>query len=279
MTTLVESSACGFIYVATGRRHLGEMLDSVDSLRRHMPGYPVVLYTDQQDLPSGVFDEVRELKEPKHSFMDKIAPLCESPFERTIFLDTDTRICASIADMFEVLDRFEIAVTHAPFRHDRPFVTPTCFAELNTGVIAYRSTETVIQLFNDWLETYRREVAETGKLDSDQPAFREAIYRSPAALYVLPSEYNLRTVMPAAVGRCTVRILHGRAPDMAAVETMVNASRRIRVFLPDAGHFHQAHFRVLSGPGKVVAHILHACVAPWIGVKELVTRWKRRMFR
>lgn len=269
----------GFIYIATGRRHLNEMLESVESLRRHMPGYPVILFTDQAGLPEGAFDEIRPLLNPKHSFIDKIAPLCDSPFEKTVFLDTDTRICAPIQDLFELLDRFEIAVSHAPFRHDRAFTTPTCFAELNTGVIAYRSTPAVIELFRNWLITYEREVMETGKLDSDQPAFREAIYQSPVALYVLPSEYNLRTVMPAAVGRCTVRILHGRAPSMASLESQINASRRIRVILPDLAHLDRRHFRILSGPGNFLSGLFHGCVAPWALAKETLRVWKRQIFR
>jgi hypothetical protein len=269
----------GILYIATGRRHLGEMLVSARSVRRHMPGVPIVVYTDQDDLPADVFDEIRRIRDPRHSFIDKIAPLCETPFERTIFLDTDTLACAPFPDLFEILDRFDLALAHAPYRHDRPFVTPNCFAELNTGVLAYRRTPEMIALFQDWLRLYEKEVSETGRMDSDQPAFREALYRSPVSPYVLPSEYNLRTVMPAAVGRCKVRIIHGRGPDMAALERWVNASHGIRLFLPSALQLSGRHFAILSRPGRLIGGVIHACVAPFVIAERVLRHLKRRLLK
>jgi len=269
----------GILYVATGARHLGETIASARSVRRHMPGVPIVLCTDQSGLPAGLFDEVRQIENPRHSFVDKIAPLCDTPFERTVFLDTDTIACAPFDDLFEILDRFDLAVAHAPFRHDRPFVTPNCFAEVNTGVMAYKRGEIVDALFRDWLRLYEKEVSETGRMDSDQPAFREALYRSPVSLYVLPSEYNLRTVMPAAVGRCKVRIIHGRGPDMAAVERWVNASKSIRLFLPSVLQLTPRHFSILSGPGRLVAAFIQACVVPFVLIEKMLRPLKRRFFK
>ncbi|MGH8048892.1 MAG: hypothetical protein ACREKL_16745 [Chthoniobacterales bacterium] len=269
----------GFLYIATGPRHLGEMLASVRSVRRHMPGVRIAVYTDQSGLPAELFDEIRAIENPRHSFIDKIAPLCDTPFERTVFLDTDTVVCAPVGDLFELLDRFDLAVAHAPYRHDRPFVTPNCFTELNTGVMAYRRTDAVKTLFQDWLKTYEKEVAETGRMDSDQPAFREALYRSPVPFYVLPTEYNLRTVMPAAVGRCKVRIIHGRGPDMAALERWVNESKSIRVFLPVALQLSSRHFSILSGPGRIVGGLIHACIAPFIASEKILRLLKRRFLK
>lgn len=244
-----------------------------------MPGVPIVLWTDRTDLPDGLFDEVRRLENPRHSFMDKIAPLCDTPFERTVFLDTDTIACAPFEDLFEILDRFDLAAAHAPFRHDRAFVTPNCFAEVNTGVMAYRRNDSNVALFRDWLRLYEKEVAETGRMDSDQPAFREALYRSASSFYVLPSEYNLRTVMPAAVGRCKVRIIHGRGPDMAAVERWVNSSKSIRLFLPSVLELSGRHFSILSAPGRAVSVLIHACVAPFVLAERVLRPIKRRLFK
>jgi hypothetical protein len=269
---------CGILYIATGRRHLDEMLVSARSVRRHMPGLPIVLYTDQQDLPAGVFDEIRRIENPRHSFMDKIAPLCDTPFERTVFLDTDTLVCAPIPDLFEILDRVELALAHAPYRNDAAFSTPNCFVELNTGVLAYRRTPQMVALFQGWLRIYENEVAATGRMESDQHAFREALYRSPAPFYVLPPEYNLRTVMPAFVGRARVRIIHGRGPDMHEFERWVNASRHIRLFFPSALQLTSEHFGILSRPGRWVAGAIHACVAPFVLAERVLRPLKRRLF-
>ncbi len=268
----------GVLYVATGRRHLGEMLASAESVRRQMGSLPIVLHTDQQNFSADVFSEIRWIEKPRHSFIDKIAPLRDTPFERTLFLDSDTYVCAPITDLFDVLDRFELALAHAPLRHDRHFVTPNCFPELNTGVMAYRKTPAVDALLADWLRIYEKEIAETGKMDSDQPAFREALYRSDVRFTIIPSEYNLRTVMPAAVGRCAVRIIHGRGPDLAALDRWVNASRRIRIFLPGVLHLTRAHFGILSRPGRLVTAALTACIAPFVFAERVLRTWKRRIF-
>ncbi len=274
---VMPEHSLGVLYVATGGVHRDEMIASARTVRRHLPGVPILAYTDQTDLPPDVFSEIRTLARPRHSFVDKIAPLRETPFERTLFLDTDTWLCGSVADLFDVLDRFEMALAHAPLRHDREFVTPNCFAELNTGVLAYRCTAAVDNLFSDWLRVYEEEVKTTGRMDSDQPAFREAIYRSQVNFYVLPSEYNLRTVMPAAVGRCAVRIIHGRASDLAEVERWVNESRSIRLFLPETLQLTRRHFAILSGPGRIVSALLTALVAPFAAAERVLRTVKRRL--
>ncbi len=248
-------NATGFLYVATGDRFIAEAAESAISLRRWMPDSPIILHADRQPPAGAPFDRVIALENPQHFFIDKIKPLLETPFERTVFLDTDTRVCAEVSDLFTVLDRFDIAVSHAPLRHDRPFATPNCFVELNTGVIAYRRCEAVARLIHRWMEIYEEEVARCGKV-SDQAAFRQAAYESDARLYVLPSEYNLRTVMPAVTGRNLVRIIHGRASDMSALERRVNASRSIRVLLPTLRELDPDHFVILSPLGAVFGALL-----------------------
>jgi len=47
---------------------------------------------------------------------DKILPLLDSPFNRTVFLDTDTQVCSEFFELFDLLDRFDLAVAHAPWR-------------------------------------------------------------------------------------------------------------------------------------------------------------------
>lgn len=269
----------GVVYIATGRRHLGEMLVSAGSVRRHMPGLPIILFTDQTDFQNDLFSEILPIENPRHSFIDKIAPLSNSPFDRTVFLDTDTLVCAPIDDLFEVLDRFELAVSRAPLRHDREFSTPNCFTELNTGVMAFRKTGSVVAMLQEWLNVYEREVEQTGRMDSDQPAFRDALYRSSVSFYVLPQEYNLRTVMPAAVGRCTVRIIHGRAPDMDELERWVNQSHRIRLFLPSVLQLTREHFAILSRPGRLVTGVVNALIAPFVVAERIARTIKRRLLR
>ena len=38
--------------------------------------------------------------------------ISQSPFKKTIYLDSDTLVVRNISDMFDVLDRFDVAVTN-----------------------------------------------------------------------------------------------------------------------------------------------------------------------
>lgn len=267
----------GVLYVATGPRHTQEALQSAQSLHKHMPDLAVILYTDQDKVASPLFTEIRKIERPLHTCGDKILPLKETPFERTLFLDTDTHICAPIQDVFEILDRFDLAASHAPYRPSRPFVTPDCFCELNSGVFAYRKTPDMLLLFEKWLELYQVFVEETGR-DEDQPTFRQAIYESAIKLYVLPPEYNLRTVMPGFSGRGNIKIVHGRGIPMDQLTSWVNDSQNIRVFLSSPLQLTRDHLQILSPSGRLITALLTAFIQPLARIENTLRCWKRQIF-
>ena len=110
----------GVVYVATGEKFVAEALISVRSVKKQMPEIPITLFTDLQGLvgnpPEGV-DSVCYLTQVTNSCRDKIYPLTDSPYEKTLFLDTDTYVCKPVYDLFTMLDRFDIALAQAPDRY------------------------------------------------------------------------------------------------------------------------------------------------------------------
>ncbi|PWU08128.1 MAG: hypothetical protein C5B47_05130 [Verrucomicrobia bacterium] len=270
--------SCGVLYVATGRRHLVEAARSAESVRKHMPRLPILLYTDQTNVKFQVFTEIRKIDQPQYSFGDKILPLKETPFERTLFLDTDTHLCAPVHDLFEILDRFDLAASHAPYRPARPSSTPSCFCELNSGVIAYRRNTETICFFDEWMQLYQDFVVATNSTP-DQPALRQALYESSIRIYILPPEYNLRTVMPGFSGRGTVKILHGRGLPMQHLENWINGSQNIRVFLSSPRQLTRNHLEILSPKGRYITAVLTAFIQPWIKAESILRPWKRRFFK
>lgn len=268
----------GIIYVATGTRHVAEAVRSAQSVRKHMPQVPIILYTDQVNVTFKVFTEIWEIDQPLHSFGDKILPLKETPFERTLFLDTDTYVCGPIYDLFEILERFDLAASHAPYRPARSFVTPNCFCELNSGVIAYRKTPETTRFFDNWFQLYQTFVATTDSTP-DQPAFRQALYESSLQLYILPPEYNLRTIMPGFSGRGSVKILHGRGVPMQRLENWINGSRNIRVFLSSPRQLTRDHLEILSPKGRYITAVLTTFIQPLVKVESILRPWKRRFLK
>lgn len=255
----------GFLYAATGPRFLAEASSSARRVRELMPDMPLAIASDAK--PDGdLFAHWIQVENPQGTFADKIAPLGQTPFEETVFLDTDTYLCQPVPELFELLARCDIAMAHAPMRTTGRVPVPAAFSEFNTGVIAYRANENTLKLFSKWLTYHAEQVFRTGD-PCDQPALRRAIWESDARLAVLPPEYNFRFVLPAFAGRGTVKILHGRHSDMAALASRINQSGSPRVFLPRLRDTGPRNFRILSAPGRAAGFWfgLDAVCANWIG--------------
>jgi hypothetical protein len=206
-------TGCGIIYVATGSKYLAEAEHSARSVKRVSPNVPVAIISDA--LPScNLFDVRLNVPNPEYSFLDKIIALTRTPFEKTLFLDTDTFAIEPLDEIFELLDRFDIAAAAEPARYLYPIAgVSTAFPELNTGVLLYRRSRAVLELIRQWDELYRDEIA--SKLAAgvrpwhDQLSFTRAIYGSKLSFFMLPPEFNARVLMPQTVSG-PIRIAHCR---------------------------------------------------------------------
>ena len=229
----------GILYSAFGDRYLTEAKQSVASSLLVNP-CPHHIFCDAlpDDSIQGVTYEVVE--NPIGNIRtQKMRSLLASPFERTIYLDTDTLVVEPLMDIFDVLDRYDLAMTHAPAYRgmDDPEIPPA-FYEFNGGVIAFRRSDAAVNLLTNWLETYEQ------WLDSpppfvmssqhqshlpDQPSLRRCAWLSSARIYVLGPEFNYRTPFPGfACGK--VRVVHGRSKDMLTTAKRLNWSFGPRMF-------------------------------------------------
>ncbi|MGE0449176.1 MAG: hypothetical protein AB7Q29_06275 [Vicinamibacterales bacterium] len=203
----------GVLYIATGEKYLRAAMRSAESVRRHSPGLAIHLYGDWARFG---FDFSRS----PHPFTSvgtvdgshrrsKIDYLPRTPFARTLFLDTDTDVRADLRGMFQLLDRFDIAMTHAHRRKsERPWriALPDAFPQFNSGVILFRSTPEVLGFLDEW----RRQFHETG-FRKDQRTLRELLYLSDLRIATLPPEYNIRFLKYHLLwygGEASTKILH-----------------------------------------------------------------------
>jgi hypothetical protein len=236
----------GVIYIATGERHVAEALVSAKSLKTHMPHVAVTLYTDQSVVASDVDDVVAFAAD---GYLSRIPVLEGSPYERTLFLDSDTYVCGDLAGLFTLLDEFDIALAHSPTRAIYEVEgIPDSFPEFNAGVIAYRRSARVKAALRDWADRFARFQEQRGRGEirwlrpegkriytHDQGALRAALYRSRLRIATLPPEYNCRFTEPGIVDG-PVQILHGRGPDLAEVAAAFNATTARRGYEQRAGH-------------------------------------------
>jgi hypothetical protein len=184
----------GVIYVATGPDYRALAEASARSLRAVEPDLPVDLYSDDAGaVTAGLFDAVHIIETPHPR--SKIDCMANSRFERTLYLDADTLVLAPLGDLFDVLERFDLALAHdvrrmsALVREGYEVDTPYAFPQLNSGVMLYRLTSGMQALLADWARLF----ALSGGL-RDQPVLRDLLWCSDIRFWVLPPEFNLRRV-------------------------------------------------------------------------------------
>ena len=84
-----SKSRMGIVYVATGERLVMEAMGSADSLRSVMPQIRIAIYTDLPEQCRADFDMVVGIPSATYTSADKIKPLCDPVFKKTVFLNTD----------------------------------------------------------------------------------------------------------------------------------------------------------------------------------------------
>lgn len=139
--------------VTGGRSYLGELLSSVNSLRKHEPDLPILVFTDFA-IPRRYELECEPLELADNAHKHKVASLRRSPFEETLFLDTDTTIRGSLKPLFDELkDRdFCAANAHLADYEVRPpvLISMVMEGEYNTGVLLFRKSEATCRFLERW---------------------------------------------------------------------------------------------------------------------------------
>ena len=188
----------GVVYIATGKNFIKEIKISAESLKRHNPDLHVTAFVDSS-LESEFVDDVKIISanhiRPKVDFID------QTPYDETIFLDTDTIIDYSIMDMFDLLANFDFGITHCIARKRKKYSNlmpeyrdiPYAFSECNTGVFVFKNNKVVQELFKKWKRNFYKYY---NVCPWDQASFRISFWQScleGLKSYIFPVEYNIRS--------------------------------------------------------------------------------------
>lgn len=178
----------GFIFAATGEKYIGLARRAAQNLRQAMPQASIDLFADQP-VNDPTFDRIHPVT--AGYFRPKMEAICNSRFERTVYLDSDAIALADLSELFAVLDRFDIAGAHMQYPNTTlatgDQTIPDSFPQLNAGVLAVKRSPPVQALIQDW----GRIVRDTGA-SFDQPSLRRLLWESDLRLAVLPMEYNFK---------------------------------------------------------------------------------------
>ncbi len=228
------SDSTGILYYARGRQWIQEAIQSARSAKTAMPELETAVVSDER-LPPELFDIQIEGPSAIDVKQLKMWSLRHSPFNRTLYLDTDTYVAGSLTEVFEMLGKLDLAVAVNPYwkvglrRNGEPGIhrgVPVCFPGFNCGVLAYRTNSRTDRFFAEWAALH----SDWGG-GADQPAFRRTLYDSDIRFGVLPPHYNYRLPFPYGIWGA-VKILHGRRRRMAAVCDAINRSHDWRITRP-----------------------------------------------
>jgi hypothetical protein len=198
----------GIIYLACGDEFIQEVQASMASLRK-FSDLPVTLFTDR---PVDTSADVVVLEDLKADMSDKVRIIPLTPYDETLYLDSDTMILREDAlSPFELLGRFDLAAAHAPLRPKESIDCPSCYPEFNCGVIFYRRNSL---LFRTWQDRFQDHVERNWGVMyrgvNDQPSFAETVYLTDLCPYVLPPDWNYRAFWRSTRDWQDIRILHSR---------------------------------------------------------------------
>ncbi len=227
----------GFVYVATGELFFREAAEAARHLRAANPAARICLISDRAD-GERFWDDLIKVEKPHFDFRDKLL-MAHCPYERFVFLDTDTYVAGDLSEMLQLLERFDV-IGHQLFEgHDyRIPEVPDAFPEFNCGVFGFRRSPGVERLLARWLEIYTgyRARLQDGPWNyadaSDQKGFRMALYESGLRHSVLGPEYNF-IIQHLQFACAEVKILHGRpCSELQRIERIVNAQLGPRAWVP-----------------------------------------------
>jgi hypothetical protein len=184
------------------RQYINEAAVSAQSFRRHVRDCEIVLYTNERDFTHDAFDRVEysdfvvptQLESRMHKngqMLVKQRAMIDTYADRNLVLGSDTlALSDNVGSAFDLLDRFDIAVAHAPGRISRAVPdVPIAYPEFNCDVIFFRKTPATTDFFTRWHEMY---AADSFNHPHDQGTFRYLAYHSDLKIAVLPFEYNDR---------------------------------------------------------------------------------------
>lgn len=233
----------GVLYIAFGDRYQAEARRSIRSLHESSPGLRVAVIADRAWTLAPRPEEFI-IREADRSFGCKPRYMSESPFDRTLFLDTDTVVARDLRPVFGLLDWYDLGIR---------FLGPQLNADgglefhsqCNSGVVLYRKSEAVDRMFEAWKRLYekqreRQEQEGRGvgpKGVHNQRSLSIALAKSDVRATHLETHLNF-TLWQTIVTYSPPVIYHGKIEEMEGLDRVIaggwdaHTDRRARLWLP-----------------------------------------------
>jgi len=170
------------------------LLMAFNSLRVAVPGCQTCLYTNiEVDNTHWIYDQygfnhvIYNPDSVKYHII-KAHALKESPFEKTIYLDTDmifhSERNSTLNDIFDILDTWEIAGLHGN-HYSSGEIKP----DIHCGLLGVKKNDSTNLMMDQWISNFTNALPEN---TSDQSAFRNIFYENHSKFYILPHYFMFR---------------------------------------------------------------------------------------
>jgi len=207
----------GIIYAVRGEKYLSEVYDSIKSVRSTNPEIPITIFSDinpENILQSEHNIDHIDISDARFSKRPKIDCLLQTPYKKTLYLDSDTYVQGDLKNIFEFLDGYDFVCkcqeqnyewshkssedkefpggisNEEEFRERLDMNTPRMMPDYNSAVVAYNMNERTRELLNTWGSIYEKHLEIPGYF-RDQPALRKAIFETDVKVGgSLPPECN-----------------------------------------------------------------------------------------
>lgn len=230
-----NSKERGFLFAAVGDQFVDEAKNSALSIRKQMPLASITLVTDRE-MEEFPFSKiiVLPISAEGHKGIKLYKPLAlaNSPYKRTVFLDSDTYVCQDCQELFDMNDHVDLALAHDTADMSNPIVNGHTIAGMhpyNSGVIAFEKCEKMNLFFKNW---YNVIDVEHANHPWDQRAMMTSIIDLKIRTYTLHQVYNCRINFIISLPQLPVKIIHGRGVNFLKTEKKLNKILKNRVWMP-----------------------------------------------
>lgn len=198
----------GVVYIAYGWRAVKEAGYSIKTLRQHND-LPVTVIGERVDGSRQIdFDDRGSAGRWAKCNLDKL-----TPYERTLYLDADTRVHGAVDKGYNILGAvFDIAISPSRVQgdgilwHVSDEEREATYAELGRhllqlqgGMMFWRKNERTRAFFQAWREEWERWKGQ------DQAALLRALHRTPLRLWLLSNEWNGGSLIEHRYGAARAR--------------------------------------------------------------------------
>jgi len=203
----------GILYVAIGDQFLQEANQAAARAAR-TTDLPISIVT-HRDVNPDFYDQVIVDENPTYSVSDKSRNLLKSPYEETLYMDSDTFMVEEVTGIFDCLQESSLAVTLDPHEgslysgnYNVDDAIPQSFPEFQTGVIVYRQHRETQEFIENWVNNH------PGPDYPDQLSFRKTLYERDLDIDLFSARYN---ALMANVVNGPVKIIHDNNRNLSDV--------------------------------------------------------------